>query len=456
MSTKTEEKIMEEYGLDIKDLAKIAKALQGISADKPEKVTKSVTTSIAKWELALCNYPDFAIKRTTAKTEQLLVIMPSCGGYYIKYNKNGQEISEPLTEESYVKFTSGMPDIKLEDDMWVKTIITGKKFYDNLKQALGCEDYITMVKKRCAPKFETIFKKWGSGTRANEIRSYKKYPKLYEQYANDQRILKDFLLNDDVTERFVNIFGLNNVRDFIEEFKLSLIRDKSGNTSYSYDTNPFGAYSLKNLLDRHIFEYKYFKNYVLYQSVRMGYGCNMGQFWQDWYDTLEMQSKMYGKIKEKYPEALPMYHQQLSYKAIINAEQINAESLKRVVENLSKYDMTIGDFVFVCPKSQQDMTEEAAQQANCLASYIQKYTDGQSEIFFMRKKDDPETSYITIEKHGYDLRQIYYACNRHVSGSDREVALEWLKRCEKIDQGKLKPENEKKKEKEIKDEKASA
>ena len=106
MSTKTEEKIMEEYGLDIKDLAKIAKALQGISADKPEKVTKSVTTSIAKWELALCNYPDFAIKRTTAKTEQLLVIMPSCGGYYIKYNKNGQEISEPLTEESDVSPTN--------------------------------------------------------------------------------------------------------------------------------------------------------------------------------------------------------------------------------------------------------------------------------------------------------------------------------------------------------------
>ena len=135
MSTKTEEKIMEEYGLDIKDLAKIAKALQSASTEKPEKVVKNVAPSITKWELALCNYPDFAIKRTTAKTEQLLVVMPSCGGYYIKYNKNGQEVSEPLTEESYVKFTSGMPDIKLEDDMWVKTIITGKKFYDNLKHA---------------------------------------------------------------------------------------------------------------------------------------------------------------------------------------------------------------------------------------------------------------------------------------------------------------------------------
>ena len=458
MSTKTEEKIMEEYGLDIKDLAKIAKMLQGTSTEKPEKVVKNVAPSITKWELALCNYPDFAIKRTTAKTEQLLVIMPSCGGYYIKYNKNGQEVSEPLTEESYVKFTSGMPDITLGDDMWIKTIITGKRFYDNLKEALECEDYITMVKKHCAPKFEKIFKKYGSGKNAKEIECYKKYPKLYEQYVNDERILRDFLLNHAVTAKLVDIFGLNNVRDFFEEFKLSLIQDDSRRdySYYSYSSNPFGGYSIGDVLSQYVFEYKYFKDYVLYQSVRMGYGCNMGQFWQDWKDTLEMQTRMYGKIKEKYPEALPLYHQQLSYKSIINAEQINAESLKRVVAKLSKYDMTIGDFVFMCPKSQQDMTDEATQQANCLASYIQKYTNGESEIFFMRKKDDPEQSYITIEKYGYGLRQIYYACNRTVSEADRDVARQWLKKCEMIDKGKLKPDNGKKKEKEKKDERASA
>lgn len=443
MSTKTEEKIMEEYGLNIKDLAKIAKMLQGTSTEKPEKVTKNIAPSITKWELALCNYPDFAIKRTTSKTDQLLVVMPSCGGYYIKYNKNGQEVSEPLTEESYVKFTSGMPDIKLEDDMWIKSITTGKRFYNNLKEALECEDYIAMVKKHCAPNFEKIFKKWGPGARAQEIESYKKYPKLYEQYVNEPRILKDFLLNSSKTQKLIDLFGLNNVRDFIEEFKLSLIQDKRGAYAsyYSYDANPFHSYSIDNILDNYVFEYKYFKDYVLYQSVRMGYGCNMEQFWQDWKDTLDMQTKMYGKIKEKYPEALPLYHQQLSYKSIINAEQINAESLKRVVDKLSKYDMIVDGFIFMCPKSQQDMTDEATQQANCLASYIQKYTNGESEIFFMRKKDDPETSYITIEKNGYELRQCYYACNRTVSPHDRDIALKWLKKCEMIDQGKLKPQN---------------
>ena len=72
--------------LDIKDLAKIASAVNNGQIVNPEK--KGVNATIGtKWEIALQNYPDFAIKRITPKTEQLLVIMPSCKGYYIKQKK---------------------------------------------------------------------------------------------------------------------------------------------------------------------------------------------------------------------------------------------------------------------------------------------------------------------------------------------------------------------------------
>ena len=435
MSTKVEEitKMME--GLSIKDLAKIAKQLETGTLDDSAPTTRKTISAPTRWELALCNYPDFAIKRITPKTEQLLVIMPSCAGYYIKQKKNGQEIIENFNEDLFVKFTAGMGEIIIKDEnMWISKIEGGKKFWSYLTKALKNATYITMVKKHCAPKFDDVFKdRWNSSAKTY-TNCYEAYPNLYEQYAKEPRIIKNFLMNKDITIKLIESFGLDNVRDFIEEFKLSLIQDEHCNRSgYSYQSNPFNCYSLTSLLKDNIFEYKRFKDYVLYQSVRMGYACSMDNFWQAWKDTLEMQKQMYGKIKEKYPDDLPLYHQQLSYKAIINREIIDAACLKRTVEKLSKYDMTIGDFIFMCPKSQQDMSDEAQQQANCLASYIKKYINGESEIFFMRKKDEPETSYITIEKNDYDLRQIYYACNRHVSDEDRKVAEEWLKRCEKID-----------------------
>ena len=68
-------------GLDIRELAKQAKALQRGEIVNPEK---KVVGSTLQFKIALANYPDFCIERTTAKTRQLVVIMPSCNGYYVK------------------------------------------------------------------------------------------------------------------------------------------------------------------------------------------------------------------------------------------------------------------------------------------------------------------------------------------------------------------------------------
>ena len=80
-------------GLDIRELAKQAKALQRGEIINPER---KVVSSTVQFKLALVNYPDFCIERTTAKTRQLVVIMPSCKGYYMKSFKGEEEYVEEL------------------------------------------------------------------------------------------------------------------------------------------------------------------------------------------------------------------------------------------------------------------------------------------------------------------------------------------------------------------------
>ena len=119
---------------------------------------------------------------------------------------------------------------------------------------------------------------------------------------------------------------------------------------------------------------------------------------------------------------------------------IEENKLRDVINRLSKYDMQIDEYVFMCPKSKEDITDEAQQQCNCLAGYVERYTNGQSNIFFMRKYKDKETSYITIEtSNEHELHQIYYARNRAVSEHDRKIAERWCEKCKKIDAGKLGP-----------------
>ena len=89
------QKALQTQGLDIKSLAKDASALKNGEIQKPEN-NKVVNTT---YKLALVNYPDFCIERTTAKTRQLMVIMPSCEGYYVKSFKGKEEFIETLTPE---------------------------------------------------------------------------------------------------------------------------------------------------------------------------------------------------------------------------------------------------------------------------------------------------------------------------------------------------------------------
>jgi hypothetical protein len=99
-------------GLDIRELAKQARALQRGEIVNPEK---KIGVSTLQFKIALANYPDFCIERTTAKTRQLVVIMPSCKGYYVKSFKGEDEYVEELTPELYSKFTAGMNDLDLPE-----------------------------------------------------------------------------------------------------------------------------------------------------------------------------------------------------------------------------------------------------------------------------------------------------------------------------------------------------
>lgn len=49
------------------------------------------------------------------------------------------------------------------------------------------------------------------------------------------------------------------------------------------------------------------------------------------------------------------------------------------------------------PNSTQDIKDESVSQNNCVASYIDKVIDGECHILFLRKKDNPSQSLITIE-----------------------------------------------------------
>jgi hypothetical protein len=415
-------------GLDIRELAKQAKALQRGEIVNPER---KIGVSTLQLKLALVNYPDFCIERTTAKTRQLVVIMPSCKGYYVKSFKGKDEYVEELTPELYSKFTAGMNDLELPSDFWLKKVSSGKKFFEALMRALKSDTYVEMIKYHIAPKFEDLhLGDWGNADSNTYVCAYKENPVLYREFADTTKAKQVIINSSRFISDLINDFGLNNARDFLTQLDLSLVEPGSG-----YYNGFTSSYRSTKVYPDMEMDYKTFRDYVLYQSVFMGYGKTMSTFFTEWRDSINMQRSIYHKIKEKYHDNLPLWHHQLSYKSQCMKEQFDAVKMQEMVDLASMYQGTSGKYVFIAPKSKQDFLDEAQMQQNCLASYVSKFVDGDCIIMFMREKKDPTQSLVTIEiRKDNDgnytvLNQKYQARNRACTTEQSDAIDKWLKRA---------------------------
>ena len=89
-------------------------------------------------------------------------------------------------------------------------------------------------------------------------------------------------------------------------------------------------------------------------------------------------------------------------------------------------ECTMGAYQFICPKTPDDIKAEAAQQHNCVASYIDDVIQDKCVIMFMRYKDDPDKSLVTIEVHP-DLHvvQALQRYNAPLNAEQKQVIREW-------------------------------
>lgn len=115
----------------------------------------------------------------------------------------------------------------------------------------------------------------------------------------------------------------------------------------------------------------------------------------------------------------------------------NYERLKTTIDETKfqarrdpSLECKIGQFVFVYPKTSQDIKDEAVQQNNCVASYIDKVIDGCCHILFMRYAECPDQSLVTIEVRGNTIVQALQRYNQPMTEEQRRAVDAWNKRYE--------------------------
>lgn len=80
------------------------------------------------------------------------------------------------------------------------------------------------------------------------------------------------------------------------------------------------------------------------------------------------------------------------------------------------------------PKQIQDIKDEAVQQHNCVASYIDRVINGECHIMFMRNKFSPSKSLVTLEVVDGRIVQARREFNRDLTASESEAVNQYNER----------------------------
>lgn len=135
-------------------------------------------------------------------------------------------------------------------------------------------------------------------------------------------------------------------------------------------------------------------------------------------DNCNMLSQMSDKY-DRYPRHFLTSHQITSRTYQRWKQEFNEELFAKRVN--TKMEVTIGDYKFIYPKTTKDIKDEAVQQSNCVASYIDKVIGGSCDIILMRKKNDIENSLVTVEVRNGKVVQARQRFNESVNESEQKA-----------------------------------
>lgn len=166
--------------------------------------------------------------------------------------------------------------------------------------------------------------------------------------------------------------------------------------------------------------YKYFKNHNLDNNYLYDYYAylNLCIFFK-----LDLNNKQI-----IFPKNLEHSYSSLDLKQeMIKNKNINSKirALSNIL-NINKYEDE--NYIIYPASSLKEIIEESNKMHNCLRDYSELYSENESQIYFMRLKNNLNKSYVDIEVKDNNIVQAYMKFNKPITDEIKEILNKWEKR----------------------------
>lgn len=133
---------------------------------------------------------------------------------------------------------------------------------------------------------------------------------------------------------------------------------------------------------------------------------------------------------EKYSKSLKKDHDIANMNYQVAKDQIAKDSFKKIIEQHSYKNLMFNDkeYAVIIPAQPEDLVNEGSSLSHCVASYVQDVVKEKCKILFVRKKDKPEESLLTVEVRNGKIIQVRGFGNRNPMSEEKQFISKWAEK----------------------------
>ena len=83
-------------------------------------------------------------------------------------------------------------------------------------------------------------------------------------------------------------------------------------------------------------------------------------------------------------------------------------------------------------KSMEELVDESKQQSHCVRNYAKLYAEGECDLYFMREKETPKQSLVTVEVKNGRVVQSRGRFNSNINTKQKRFLNLWQKKVLKV------------------------
>lgn len=257
------------------------------------------------------------------------------------------------------------------------------------------------------------------------------------------KYLKKMFENENFQHNFWTLLTLfqNNkdleVKDFTNFYeKLSIAENKYKNivgNNYYYFCPFDEIVNILNLSKKHNIDKKVLLKYICETLPEKQGLFNISNNLKKYVCYLELCEDLEINKIDKYPKSLILEIDRLKYLAILNKQEIMNKKFKRNYDCnvLFDYSSNLKGYKIESPLNITEIKTFANELRNCVASYINRYCDGISKIYFLKDMNNKVIGCLELNSQNI-LVQALGTCNKRLSVEENKFVATWKKHISEL------------------------